>query len=135
MFAGKSVGDVAAYQQSIIEKLDKKPAIIGHSFGGVLVQILAGRGLSAATVAIDPAPSRGVLPLPISALKASSAVLSNPTNRHKAVTLTFDQFRYGFANAVTEEEAHELYDEVPRGRLRRPDLPGRLRQHQPQQRG
>lgn len=110
VFAGKGVGDVAAYQQSIVEKLDKKPAIIGHSFGGVLAQILAGRGLSAATVAIDPAPSRGVLPLPISALKASSAVLSNPANRHKAVTLTFDQFRYGFANAVTEEEAHALYD-------------------------
>jgi non-heme chloroperoxidase len=110
VFAGKGVGDVAAYQQSIIDKLDKKPAIIGHSFGGVLAQILAGRGLSAVTVAIDPAPSRGVLPLPISALKASSAVLSNPANRHRAVTLTFEQFRYGFANAVTEDEAHELYD-------------------------
>jgi hypothetical protein len=76
----------------------------------VLVQILAGRGLSAATVAIDPAPSRGVLPLPIAALKAASPVLVNPANRHRAVSLTFDQFRYGFANAVTEEEAHELYE-------------------------
>ena len=66
-FAGKSVGDVAAYQQAIIERLDRKPAIIGHSFGGVLVQILAGRGLSAATCAISPAPSRGVLPLPVNA--------------------------------------------------------------------
>jgi non-heme chloroperoxidase len=111
VFAGKSVGDIAAYQQSIIEKLDKKPAIIGHSFGGLLVQVLAGRGLSAATVAIDPAPSRGVLPLPLSALKASSAVLADPRNRHKAVTLTFDQFRYGFANAVSEQEAHELYEQ------------------------
>ena len=71
-FAGKSVGDVAAYQQAVIEKLSTKPVVIGHSFGGLLVQILAGRGLSAATVAIDPAPSRGVLPLPVSALKASS---------------------------------------------------------------
>lgn len=109
-FAGKGVGDVAAYQQSIIDKLDKKPAIIGHSFGGVLAQILAGRGRSAVTVAIDPAPSRGVLPLPISALKASAPVLTNPANRHRAVTLTFDQFRYGFANAVGEDEAQELYD-------------------------
>jgi pimeloyl-ACP methyl ester carboxylesterase len=109
-FAGTSVGDVAAYQQAVIEKLKIKPVIIGHSFGGLLVQILAGRGLSAATVAIDPAPSRGVLPLPPAALKASFAVLGNPANRHKAVTLTFDQFRYGFANAVSEEEAHELYD-------------------------
>jgi non-heme chloroperoxidase len=89
VFAGKSIGDVAAYQQAIIDKLAKKPAIIGHSFGGVLVQILAGRGLSAATVAIDPAPSRGVLPLPISALKSSS----------------------GFANAVDEDEARQLYEE------------------------
>ena len=109
-FAGKGIGDIAAYQQQIVEKLDRKPAIIGHSFGGLLVQILAGRGLSAATVAIDPAPSRGVLPLPIAALKSSSAVLSNPTNRHKSVTLTFDQFRYGFGNAVSEEEAKELYE-------------------------
>jgi len=110
VFAGKGIGDIAAYQQQIVEKLDRKPAIIGHSFGGLLVQILAGRGLSAATVAIDPAPSRGVLPLPIAALKSSSAVLSNPTNRHKSVALTFEQFRYGFGNAVTEEEAKELYE-------------------------
>ena len=72
MFAHKGVGDVAAYQQVIIEQLHRKPAVIGHSFGGLLAQILAGRGLSAATVVIDPAPSRGVLPLPVSALKARS---------------------------------------------------------------
>ncbi|GAA4775955.1 alpha/beta fold hydrolase [Actinomycetospora chlora] len=111
VFAGKSVGDVAAYQQMIIKRLDRKPALVGHSFGGVLVQILAGRGLSAATCAIDPAPSRGVLPLPLAALKAAGPVLANPANRHRAVTLTFDQFRYGFANAVPEEEARELYDQ------------------------
>jgi pimeloyl-ACP methyl ester carboxylesterase len=111
VFAGKSVSDIAAYQQQIIELLHVKPAIIGHSFGGLLVQILAGRGLAAATVAIDAAPSRGVLPLPAAALKSAAPVLSNPGNRHKAVSLTFDQFRYGFANAVTEEEARELYEE------------------------
>ena len=110
VFAGKGVGDIAAYQQMIIERLTRKPVVIGHSFGGLLAQILAGRGLSVATVAIDPAPSRGVLPLPIDALKASAAVLSNPANRHRAVTLTYDQFRFGFANAVSEEEAHQLYD-------------------------
>lgn len=110
VFANKSVGDIAAYQQQIVERLDRKPAIIGHSFGGLLVQILAGRGLSAATVAIDPAPSRGVLPLPIAALRSSSAVLANPANRHRAVSLTFEQFRYGFGNAITEEEATELYE-------------------------
>ncbi|SDS53280.1 Pimeloyl-ACP methyl ester carboxylesterase [Friedmanniella luteola] len=111
VFAGNSVGDVAAYQQVIIEKLDKKPAIIGHSFGGLLVQILAGRGLAAATVAIDPAPFRGVLPLPAPALKSASAVLSNPANRHRSVALTFEQFRYGFANALPEDEAREVYEQ------------------------
>jgi non-heme chloroperoxidase len=109
VFAGKSVGDVAAYQQMIIDRLDRKPAIIGHSFGGVLVQMLAGRGLSAATCAVDPAPSRGVLPLPLDALRAAAPVLFNPANRHRAITLTYEQFRFGFANAVTEEEAHQLY--------------------------
>ena len=78
VFAGKSIGDIAAYQQQIIEKLDTKPAIIGHSFGGLLAQILAGRGLSAATVAVDPAPSRGVLPLPPAAIKSSASVHTNP---------------------------------------------------------
>jgi pimeloyl-ACP methyl ester carboxylesterase len=110
VFAGNSVGDVASYQQAVIQRLDKKPVIIGHSFGGLLVQILAGRGLAAATVAIDPAPSRGVLPLPAAALKSASAVLSNPANRHRAVALTFEQFRYGFANALEEDEARAVYE-------------------------
>lgn len=110
VFAHKSVGDVAAYEEAIVKRLRRKPAIVGHSFGGLLVQILAGRGLSAATVAIDPAPSRGVLPLPFPALKAASAILSNPANRNRATALTFEQFRYGFANAVEELEAHELYE-------------------------
>ena len=108
VFAKKSVGDVADHYAAIVRKLDKRPAIIGHSFGGLLTQILAGRGLSAASVAIDPAPFRGVLPLPISALKSASPVLKNPANRNRAVPLTYDQFRFGFANAVSEEEAKEL---------------------------
>jgi len=109
VFAKKSVGDVADHYDAIVRKLDKRPAIIGHSFGGLLTQILAGRGLSAASVAIDPAPFRGVLPLPISALKSASPVLKNPANRNRAVRLTYDQFRFGFANAVSKEEAKELY--------------------------
>ncbi len=84
--------------------------MIGHSFGGLLAQIVAGRGLSVAAVAIDPAPFRGVLPLPISALKAGSPVLGNPANRNRAIPLTYDQFRYAFANAVGEDEAKELYE-------------------------
>jgi len=94
----------------VIAKLDRKPAVIGHSFGGLLTQILAGRGLSAASVAIDPAPFRGVLPLPISALRAGSPVLRNPANRNRAVPLTYEQFRYAFTNAVDEDEAKALYE-------------------------
>ena len=110
VFAHKTVGQVADHYSEIIGHLDKKPAIIGHSFGGLLVQMVAGRGLAAATVAIDPGPFRGVLPLPISALKSASPVLGNPLNHRRAVPLTYDQFRYGFANAVSEDEAKELYE-------------------------
>jgi pimeloyl-ACP methyl ester carboxylesterase len=109
VFAHKTVGQVADHVEDVIRKLDKEPALIGHSFGGLLVQMLAGRGVAAATVAIDPGPFRGVLPLPISALKSAAPVLGNPANHGRAVPLTYEQFRYGFANAVSEEEAHELY--------------------------
>jgi non-heme chloroperoxidase len=110
VFAGKTIGQVADHYSAVIGTLTRRPAVIGHSFGGLLAQIIAGRGQSAATVAIDAAPFRGVLPLPLSALKAASPVLSHPANRHRAVPLTFDQFRYAFANAVGEEEARQLYD-------------------------
>jgi non-heme chloroperoxidase len=83
--------------------------VVGHSFGGLLTQILAGRDIAAASVAIAPAPFRGVLPLPISALKSAAPVIGNPANRARAVPLTYDQFRFAFANAVSEAEAHELY--------------------------
>jgi non-heme chloroperoxidase len=109
VFAGKSVGQVADHYADVITMLDRQPAVIGHSFGGLLTQMLAGRGLSAASVAIDGAPFRGVLPLPITALKSASPVLGNPLNRHRAIPLTYDQFRYAFANVVTEDEAQELY--------------------------
>jgi non-heme chloroperoxidase len=110
VFAGKTVGQVADHYAGVIGQLTRKPAVIGHSFGGLLTQIVAGRGLSAVSVAIDAAPFRGVLPLPISALKAARPVLGNPANRHRAVPLTYDQFRFAFANVVTEDEARELYD-------------------------
>ena len=109
VFAHKSVGQVADHFAEVIGKLQKKPAVVGHSFGGLLTQIAAGRGLAAVSVAIDPAPFRGVLPLPISALKSARPVLGNPANRNRAVPLTYEQFRFGFANAVSEEEAKELY--------------------------
>jgi non-heme chloroperoxidase len=108
--AGKSVAQVADYVSGTAKQLKKKPAVIGHSFGGLFTQILAGRGLAAVSVAIDPAPFRGVLPLPFSALKSAFPVLGNPANRSKAVLITFEQFRFAFANAVSEAEAIELYE-------------------------
>jgi pimeloyl-ACP methyl ester carboxylesterase len=94
----------------VIGELKTKPIVIGHSLGGLLTEIIAGRGLAAASVAISPAPFRGVLPLPISELRSTAPVLRNPANRNRAVPLTYDQFRYGFANAVSEDEARQLYD-------------------------
>jgi non-heme chloroperoxidase len=110
VFARKSVGQVADYVEGIIHRLERKPAVIGHSFGGLMTEILAGRGLAACSVAISPAPFRGVLPLPISALRSGSPVLKNPANYNRAVPLTYDQFRYAFANAVSEDEAKQLYE-------------------------
>ena len=110
VFANKSIGEVADHFEKIIRGLKRKPVIVGHSFGGLLTQILAGRGLAAVSVAIDPAPFRGVLPLPFSALKSAFPVLGNPANRKRAVPLTYEQFRYAFANAVAEDEGLELYE-------------------------
>jgi non-heme chloroperoxidase len=110
VFAHKTVGQVADHFAGLIGELQKRPAVIGHSFGGLLAQIMAGRGVASVTVAIDPAPFRGVLPLPVSALKSAAPVLGNPANRNRAVPLTYDQFRYAFANAVSEDEAKDLYE-------------------------
>jgi len=109
VFAGKGITEIADYEEAIIRRLDRKPVIIGHSFGGLLTMILAGRALAAASVAISPAPFRGVLPLPFSALRTASVALRNPANWNRAVPLTYEQFQYGFANAVGEDEAKELY--------------------------
>ncbi len=110
VFAHKRLKQVTDYYVDAIHQLKRKPAVIGHSFGGLIAQKIAGEGVAAVTVAIDPAPFRGVLPLPLSALKSSSAVLGNPLNYTRAVPLTYEQFRFAFANAVDESEAHELYE-------------------------
>ncbi len=110
VFAHKGVGQIADYLDGIIRRLSERPAVIGHSFGGLLTEIIAARGLAAVSVAISPAPFRGVVPLPFSALRSSLPVLSNPANRNRAVPLTFEQFHYAFANAVNVREARELYD-------------------------
>ena len=110
VLAGKTLGEVADHVAEVIQALNKKPVVTGHSTGGLIAQMIADRGLSAATVAIDPGPFRGVLPLPISALRSAAPVLANPLNRKRAVTLTLDQFKYGWANALSDEEAKELYE-------------------------
>jgi pimeloyl-ACP methyl ester carboxylesterase len=110
VLAGKTLKQVADHTAEVIHALDKKPAVMGHSTGGLLAQMIAGEGLSAATVAIDPGVFRGVLPLPPSTLRSAGPFLVNPRTRGRAITLTFDQFRYGWANALDEKEAKELYD-------------------------
>ena len=109
-FAGKSIKQVADHLDELVRALSRKPAVVGHSFGGLMTQILAGRGLAAVSVAIDPAPFRGVLPLPVSALRSAMPVLRNPLNRGRAVTLSEKQFGYAFANAVAADQAHRLYE-------------------------
>jgi pimeloyl-ACP methyl ester carboxylesterase len=110
VFAHKRVGQVTQHYVDAIGQLKIKPAVIGHSFGGLIAQKLAGEGVAAVTVAIDPAPFRGVLPLPLSSLKSASPVIGNPVNYTRAVPLTYEQFRFAFANAVEEDEAHQLYE-------------------------
>jgi non-heme chloroperoxidase len=110
VFAKKRIKQITDHYIDAIKQLKLKPAVVGHSFGGLIAQRLAGKGIATVTVAIDPGPFRGVLPLPLSALKVASAVIANPANYTRAVPLTFEQFHYGFANAVSEEEAHQLYD-------------------------
>jgi len=108
--ANRGVTEIADSYAKVIATLPEPPIVIGHSFGGLLTQIILSRGIAAAGVAIDPAPIKGVWQLPFSALKASFPVLGNPFNLKKAISLTYDQFRYGFANAVPEDEARVLYE-------------------------
>jgi non-heme chloroperoxidase len=110
VLAKKTLNQIADHTTEIINALDRKPVVMGHSTGGLLAQMLAGRGLSATTVAIDPGVFRGVLPLPVSVLRGVGPFLINPLTRRRAITLTFKQFTYGWANALDEDEARELYD-------------------------
>jgi pimeloyl-ACP methyl ester carboxylesterase len=109
--ADHGIDDVVTHYAKIIGGLDAKPILIGHSFGGMIAQKLLGQDLAAAVVAIDAAQIKGVLPLPLSALRATLPVFKNPANKHRAVSLTAEQFRYAFGNAISEEESQELYDQ------------------------
>jgi len=110
VFAHKMVQGVTDHYLEAIGKLAKKPAVIGHSFGGLISLKIAGAGASIATVSIDNAPFKGVLPLPISALKSAAPVLGNPTNHGKAISLTFEQFTFGWTNNLDEDESRHLYE-------------------------
>jgi non-heme chloroperoxidase len=108
--AGHGIADVVEQYAQIVRGLDTKPIVIGHSFGGLVVQRLLGDNLAAAAVAIDPAPIKGVIYLPLSALRVASIALRNPANKKRAVALTAEQFRYGFGNAISATESAELYE-------------------------
>ena len=108
--ADHGIDDVVAHFAGIIEQLPSAPILIGHSFGGMIAQKLLGQDRAVAAIAIDAAQIKGVLPVPLSALRATLPVFKNPANRHRAVSLTAEQFRFAFANAVSPEESDELHD-------------------------
>ncbi|MEO5875937.1 MAG: alpha/beta fold hydrolase, partial [Streptosporangiaceae bacterium] len=108
--ADQGIDDVARHYSTIIEALPRKPILIGHSFGGMIAERLLGEDRAAAAIAIDAAQIKGVLPLPLSSLRSTLPVFKNPANRHRAVSLTAEQFRYSFGNAVSPEESADLYE-------------------------
>ncbi|HSW85321.1 MAG TPA: alpha/beta fold hydrolase [Candidatus Saccharimonadales bacterium] len=111
LVAGKGLDEIVEFHAQQLSKNGPKPIIIGHSFGGLIVEKLAGMGLSSASIAIDPAPMKGIFLLPFSALRVASIALRNPANKSRTVSLTEAEFRYGFGNALEPEESRELYEE------------------------
>jgi pimeloyl-ACP methyl ester carboxylesterase len=109
-FERVGVNEVAAHYEAIVRGLAEPPVIIGHSFGGLVTEILLDRGLGAAGVAVDPAPAKGILGVPFSSLRVASAALRNPANNHRAVMLTPEQFHYAFTNTLTREQSDPIYD-------------------------
>jgi pimeloyl-ACP methyl ester carboxylesterase len=108
--ADHGIDEVVEHYAALIAELPAPPVLIGHSFGGMIAQKLLGQNRAAAAVAIDAAQIKGVLPLPLSALKATLPVFRNPANKRRAVSLTAEQFRFAFGNAVSEEESAALYE-------------------------
>ena len=109
LLAGHGIDEVTEHYARIMAGLDGPPILVGHSFGGTIVEKLLGQGLGAAGIAIDAAPIKGVLPVPISSLRSAFPVLKNPANRNRAVSLSAEQFRYAFGNAIDEAESDELH--------------------------
>ncbi|MBO4252437.1 alpha/beta hydrolase [Streptomyces griseorubiginosus] len=108
--AGHGIDDVVAHYAKVIQELPEQPVLVGHSFGGMIAEKLLGQNLAAAAIAIDAAQIKGVLPLPLSSLRSTFPVFRNPANKHRAVSLTAEQFRFAFGNAVSEQESDELYE-------------------------
>ncbi len=108
--ADHGIDDVVAHVSGIIDAMPEPPILVGHSFGGMIAEKLLGLNKARAAIAIDAAQIKGVLPLPLSALRATLPVFKNPANKHRAVSLNAEQFRYSFGNAVSEEESQELFD-------------------------
>jgi pimeloyl-ACP methyl ester carboxylesterase len=106
----RGIDEVTDHYAAIIDTMPVKPILIGHSFGGMVVEKLLGLGKGTAAIAIDAAQIKGVLPVPLSSLRATLPVFKNPANKHKAVALTAEQFRFAFANAVSPEESDELFE-------------------------
>lgn len=109
---GVGIAEIADHYEAIVRELDEPPILIGHSFGGLIVQLLLDRGVGAVGVALHPAPIKGVLGLPLAQLRSAFPVLRNPKNRKRTVALTFEQFHWGFANALSETAAREAYDRL-----------------------
>jgi len=105
-----SVPAIVEHLESVVGSLDKPPILMGHSAGGVFVQILLDHGYGAAGVALNSAPTEGVKVLPLSQARAAFPVLKNPANRHRAVGLTYEQWAYAFTNGLGEEEGRRLYE-------------------------
>ena len=110
VLAGLGLTEIVDHYERLIGELDQPPVLIGHSFGGLIVEILLDRGLGRAGVALSPAPPKGILVLPFSSLKAASPALAHPSTRRGIVTLTLEEFTYGFVNTYTPEEAAAAYE-------------------------
>jgi len=109
--ANQSIDDIVAHYERIVAKLATSPVLIGHSFGGLIVEKMLGQGIGRAGIAIDPAQIKGVLPLPLAQLRSALPALANPLNLTRAVSLTREEFRYGFGNALPEAESDTLYEQ------------------------
>lgn len=108
--AGLGTVEVVEHLKAFLDELDTKPIIVGHSFGGIFVQLLLDAGYGSAGVSIDGGATKGVLSTPLTEIRAALPVVGNPANKDRAVTMTEEQFHYAFTNNLTREESKKVYD-------------------------